>query len=296
VARIFSEDAWKSDKISKIVPSSWRPEYAWLYSIALADGTFEADAHKVWVSAYACVRPDWTCAKVEKLLKEFERVGLLRFATDENGKLWAEWIGSGKFLPTPERCKTNRYKTGRSDIFSDGAATAQRQLGVGVGSGIGLGLGKEEEQDGRPPLSSSLSQEEKQTMASTAKRFAERLVKVWQEVWGPSAVLRFPELSKNEWEFLVKNHDQNLLEDAFRLFAKDANGRDQWSLGKFISKAAEYMQRVQPIAAMEDREKKKEEKFQALLTEQIAENQKQWAPKTQTNTESVEDFLKEECK
>ena len=36
----------------------------------------------------------------------------------------------------------------------------------------------------------------------------------------------------------------------------------------------------------------KEEKFQALLTEQIAENQKQWEVKPLQNTESVEDFLK----
>jgi len=95
-------------------------------------------------------------------------------------------------------------------------------------------------------------------------------------------------------EFLVKNHDQNLLEDAFRLFAADANGRDQWALGKFISKAAEYMQRVQPIIAMEEREKKKETEFQALLQEQIAENQKQWAPKPKTNSMEPEDFFKEE--
>jgi len=198
MARIFSEDAWKSDKISRIEPASWRPEYAWLYSIALADGTFEADAHKVWAAAYACVRPDWNHRKVEKLLKELERVGLLLLATDEHEKLWGLWVGAEKHLPS--KSHRDRYKCGRLDLFriESGPTPDLIPPGVGVGVGVGLGLHKEQEQERQPVVVSSPSTKEQEIMASTAKRFAERLVKVWQEVWGPSAVLRFPELSKNE--------------------------------------------------------------------------------------------------
>jgi|ERR1700723_2212977 len=64
-----------SDKIDNINPVSWRPEYAWLYPIALADGTFEAAPKLVWGKAYAVVRPDWNIEQVGQLLDEFERVG-----------------------------------------------------------------------------------------------------------------------------------------------------------------------------------------------------------------------------
>jgi len=158
MARVFSESAWKSDKIFNIKPIEWRAEYAWVYSIALADGTFEASARLVWMAAYASIRPDWDVEKVGQLLDEFERVGLLRRATDTDSKVWGWWVGSDKFLPTPERCEKKRYKTGRRDLFtSAGAAPTQPRcspdappeqprrspaIGVGVGRGCGEGLGK----------------------------------------------------------------------------------------------------------------------------------------------------------
>ncbi len=115
--RLFSESAWKSEKIDKIEPVQWRAEYAWLYSIALADGTFEAAPKLVWSAAYAHARPDWDSSKVGELLDELERVGLLERATDENGKVWGHWVGSEPFLPSPERIKKSRYKVGRGDLF-----------------------------------------------------------------------------------------------------------------------------------------------------------------------------------
>src|SRR5438094_4701928 len=116
-ARVFSEAAWSSQKIAQIEPPEWRGEYAWLYPIALVDGTFEADARRLWAAAYATIRTDWDAAKVVLLLDEFERVGLLRRAKDENGRTWGYWVGSDKFGPTKASIKKARYKTGRLDLF-----------------------------------------------------------------------------------------------------------------------------------------------------------------------------------
>jgi hypothetical protein len=155
MARVVSEKLWTSEKVRNIKPEEWQPEYSWLLPIATADGTFECAPRLVWAQAYSCNRAKWNVDDVGLLLDELVRVGLLQRATDETGKVWGRWVGSEKFLPTKERCKTNRYKTGRGDLFeisdgaapaqrqeSDGAATAQRPLGVGVVGGFGGGEGK----------------------------------------------------------------------------------------------------------------------------------------------------------
>jgi hypothetical protein len=163
MARVFSEAAWKSDKVLGISPAEWIPEYSWLYSIALVDGTFEATPRQLWMAAYVG-RPDWTPEKVGLLLDELERVGLLRRAKDENSKVWGWWVGSERFLPSKEHVDSHRYKRGRRDLFpqerrsSAGAAPEQSsaapdspeqrqnsagesRLGVGVGSRFGEGKG-----------------------------------------------------------------------------------------------------------------------------------------------------------
>jgi hypothetical protein len=163
MSRLFSEAVWMSEKIDSLQPQEWRPEYAWLYPIALADGTFEAAPKLVWGAAYAFSRPDWNPAKVAKLLDELERVGLLTRQADESGKVWGRWVGADKHLPTPERAKKLRLKRGRGDLFA--AATTQQQdsdvaapallrscyvaatgggrsgsgLGIGIGEGLGVG-------------------------------------------------------------------------------------------------------------------------------------------------------------
>src|ERR1039458_8380408 len=55
-ARVLNERVWHSEKLRNVQPASWRPEYAWLVSIAYVDGTFEADAQDIWAKAYACNR------------------------------------------------------------------------------------------------------------------------------------------------------------------------------------------------------------------------------------------------
>jgi hypothetical protein len=165
MARLFYEQAWTSDKVCSIEPAAWIPEYAWLYSIAAADGTFEASPRLIWLAAYAA-RPDWDIAKVAELLDAFARAGLLQRKQDEHGKVWGWWTGSKPFLPSKERIEKSRYRKGRGDLFDGSNAAAQCAsaaaacnsdaapccpaaaapqhclgVGVGVGSGEGEGLG-----------------------------------------------------------------------------------------------------------------------------------------------------------
>jgi hypothetical protein len=126
MARVFNEAAWKSDKVLGIKPAEWIPEYSWLYSIALVDGTFEASPRQLWMAAYVG-RPDWNPDKVSLLLDELDRVGLLQRATDENGKVWGRWVGSERFLPSKEHVDSHRYKKGRPDLFRQRSADAARQ-------------------------------------------------------------------------------------------------------------------------------------------------------------------------
>jgi hypothetical protein len=130
--RYFSETAWKSEKVDAIKPVEWKPEYAWLYALSLADGTFEAAPKRVWSEAYSFTRADWDVVKVGRLLDELERVGLLIRRTDEHGKVWGKWVGAEKFLPSEARCKALRLKTGRKDLFEGAAATEQLRSSYGA--------------------------------------------------------------------------------------------------------------------------------------------------------------------
>jgi hypothetical protein len=152
MARVFNEAAWKSDKVLNIQPAEWIPEYAWLYSIALVDGTFEASPRLIWMAAYAG-RLDWDASKVGQLLDELERVGLLARTKDETGKVWGRWVGSEKFLPSKAHVDSHRYKKGRSDLFAVQSSAAldnpeQRQDSAGMsrlGLGVGVGVGSDSE-------------------------------------------------------------------------------------------------------------------------------------------------------
>lgn len=116
-ARIIDGDAlWRSDKLSHVNPPSFRAEYANLIPLALADGTFECNARRVWADVYSYNRPDITVAAVEEILDEFEKVGLLTRQSDEKGKVWGFWVGIEKRLPSEST--RERYKKGMSSVFN----------------------------------------------------------------------------------------------------------------------------------------------------------------------------------
>ena len=91
---VDGEGMWRSSKIKKVQPESYRQEYAWFLPLALANGVFEADPDAVWATAYAFLRPSITPEIVGKIFDEFERVGLLRRWTHTDGKEWGWWVES----------------------------------------------------------------------------------------------------------------------------------------------------------------------------------------------------------
>lgn len=87
---------WRSDKLALVEPEWIRPEYANLIPLALANGSFEASARRVWADVYSYNRPGITLEMVEQILAELERVKLLFRWTDEAGKQWGYWVGIEK--------------------------------------------------------------------------------------------------------------------------------------------------------------------------------------------------------
>lgn len=105
---------WRSDKLANVLPPQYRAEYANLIPLALADGTFECNARRVWADVYSYNRPDIDVDTVQKILDEFERVGLLE--RQQNGKLWGKWTGIDSRLPSEST--RERYKQGANELFS----------------------------------------------------------------------------------------------------------------------------------------------------------------------------------
>lgn len=115
--RIIDGDRlWRSEKLKKVEPPSYRAEYANLLPIALADGTFECSADRVWCDVYSFNRPDITSEQVAKILDEFERVKLLFRWQDQDKKTWGYWVGMVEkgLLPSKKRAKTHRLKMGKN--------------------------------------------------------------------------------------------------------------------------------------------------------------------------------------
>ena len=155
---IDGEGLWRSDKLGRVEPPSFRSEYANLLPLAMANGSFEANPHRIWCAVYSYNRPDITLAHVEQILAEFERVKLLfRWIDEVTGKEWGYWVGIEKpgRLPTPSRQKDRHERTGvvppteKLAEFMGSPMGTQRltsghpigSLGSGSGSGSSIGSG-----------------------------------------------------------------------------------------------------------------------------------------------------------
>jgi hypothetical protein len=155
---IDGEGVWRSDKLAQVEPPSFRSEYTNLLPLALANGSFEVNARRIWSTVYSYNRPDVTLSQVKQILSEFERVKLLfRWIDDATGKEWGYWVGIEKpgRLPTPSRLKDRHERTGleppaaKLAEFTGSPIGTHRQpdgqpigsLGLGLGSGIGSGKG-----------------------------------------------------------------------------------------------------------------------------------------------------------
>lgn len=146
---IDGEALWLSTKLKKVQPEEFRAELANLIPLALADGSFEADADLIQSRVYSFLRPSVTIQRVAAILDEFERVGILG-RWEVNGKTWGYWIGINKpgRLPPPSRLDKNHEKLGETPpdyILSGQSMASQRSadgcVGFGFGSGSGFGFG-----------------------------------------------------------------------------------------------------------------------------------------------------------
>lgn len=138
---VDGEALWRSDKLKKVKPSSFRAEYANLLPLALADGSFECNVDRIFFDVYAYNRPDISKNKIKKILNEFQRVGLLQKKTDAEGREWGYWVGIESRLPSDST--RHRYKIGKADLFVN-IINKSRYSHDEVMNGLdGFGIGKD---------------------------------------------------------------------------------------------------------------------------------------------------------
>jgi hypothetical protein len=108
--RVIDFDAlWARDKIASC-PAWAQAEYAWLYGLADASGSFELTNLRVIWGRVAAVRKDLTPERLEQIFQEFMARGLL-FTWETNGKRYGHWTGSdvpGRLPPPPWRARLER--------------------------------------------------------------------------------------------------------------------------------------------------------------------------------------------
>jgi hypothetical protein len=172
--RIIDGDSlWRSEKLARVEPASFRAELANLIPLSLANGVFEADPRLVWARVYVFNREDVTLAMVEQMLDEFERRKILfRWKDEKSGKVWGFWVGIDRpgRLPGPSRkgkhevvgpnppatelfdferpsTESNGIRSGIHSGITTGnpdetSVDFDGRLGSGSGSGSGTGLEK----------------------------------------------------------------------------------------------------------------------------------------------------------
>jgi hypothetical protein len=103
---VDGEALWLSNKLLQ-VPEHYRAEYANLIPLALANGTFECDARKIWSRVYVYNRPSLKLESVEEILNSFERAKMLFRWQVADGSTWGYWVGIDKpgRLPKGTDCK-----------------------------------------------------------------------------------------------------------------------------------------------------------------------------------------------
>jgi hypothetical protein len=145
--RILDFDAlWASDKLAACQEQN-RVEYAWLYGLADANGSFEMTNLRVIFGKVSAIRPSLTLERLDDIFRDFSEHGLL-FRWEENGKKYAHWVGSDKPGRLPNPAHRGRYSGlapkvpesqlvsyMKGDIRSESGPTPDR-----IGFGIGLGL------------------------------------------------------------------------------------------------------------------------------------------------------------
>ena len=108
--RVIDFDAmWASDKLASC--AEWaQVEYAWLYGLADASGSFEITNLRVIWGRVAAIRPSFTMERLEAVFEEFIAKGLL-FTWMASGKRYGHWTGCelpGRLPPPSWRMRLER--------------------------------------------------------------------------------------------------------------------------------------------------------------------------------------------
>lgn len=108
--RVIDFDAlWASDKLASC--AEWAQcEYAWLYGLADASGSFEMGNLRVIWGRVAAIRKNLTLERLGEIFDEFMARGLL-FTWEENGKRYGHWTGSdvpGRLPPPSWRMRLEK--------------------------------------------------------------------------------------------------------------------------------------------------------------------------------------------
>jgi hypothetical protein len=104
--RVIDFDAlWASDKLASC--AEWaQSEYAWLYGLADASGSFEFTNLRVIWGRVAAIRKSLSLERLQEIFDEFIARGLL-FTWEENGKRYGHWTGSD----VPGRLPARSWRT-----------------------------------------------------------------------------------------------------------------------------------------------------------------------------------------
>lgn len=107
------EAMWASDKLARC--AAWaQAEYAWLYGLADASGSFELTNLRVIWGRVAAIRENLSLERLEQVFAEFCDKGLL-FVWEENGKRYGHWTNCEKPGRLP---RTSRRSTRYEKVFA----------------------------------------------------------------------------------------------------------------------------------------------------------------------------------
>jgi hypothetical protein len=172
------EGIWRSDKIGSVQPVRARAEYANLLPLALANGSFECSALRVWSIVYSYNRPDVSVDDVQVFLDAFENAGLLFRWTEPDGKNWAYFVGIEKPGRLPGKSRKGRNEKVGAEPPQDKLRKfleSKNFLASGFGFGPGIGPG-----NGHTPRASHAPDP-----APSAPGVCEQLVAFWNDYRGP---------------------------------------------------------------------------------------------------------------
>ena len=239
-ARIVDGDAlWRSDKLAQVTPAPFRAEYANMIPLAQADGTFECNPRRVWADVYSYNRPDITVEMVEEILKEFERVNLLKRST-RKGKDWGFWVGIESRLPVATQSQASRSVVA---VRSQTVATAATSPLESTTSQSQISLPKSL----RTIEPKNLGMVDATTLFGQAKRVYRRYVGKSMGSLGPRA---------SQWQDLVTQHGELVL-SAVEIWAQEGGKglrNVNWPLAVFLKNADEFIEAAKQVTETQQHE------------------------------------------